>query len=180
MGIAAYHADGYPWGLSSRTLGGPGGGWLILPEPELHLGPDVLVPDRCRVGDRNGCHVPACLSHRSRRIGSAKSSRRQLSGSIARRSCASTRGRRSSLLADRSAQAHRSKFVGSKAAEWMMVARARDNEVIKPEPFDALPLPIVHLWKIRRLDQCAPRLIGRRCRRLRSRSLSRVTAFRGL
>lgn len=27
-----------------RGKGGPGG-WWILPEPELHLGPDVLVPD---------------------------------------------------------------------------------------------------------------------------------------
>ncbi|MBN2196729.1 MAG: hypothetical protein JW751_28225 [Polyangiaceae bacterium] len=27
-----------------RGRGGPGG-WLILDEPELHLGPDILVPD---------------------------------------------------------------------------------------------------------------------------------------
>jgi Uma2 family endonuclease len=27
-----------------RGLGGPGG-WIILDEPEIHLGPDVLVPD---------------------------------------------------------------------------------------------------------------------------------------
>ena len=27
-----------------RGRGGPGG-WIILPEPELHLGPHVLVPD---------------------------------------------------------------------------------------------------------------------------------------
>ncbi len=27
-----------------RGRGGPGG-WLILYEPELHLGPDILVPD---------------------------------------------------------------------------------------------------------------------------------------
>lgn len=27
-----------------RARGGPGG-WLILFEPELHLGPDILVPD---------------------------------------------------------------------------------------------------------------------------------------
>lgn len=32
---------GAPFG---RGRGGPGG-WLILDEPELHLGPDVLVPD---------------------------------------------------------------------------------------------------------------------------------------
>jgi Uma2 family endonuclease len=28
-----------------RRRGGGPGGWCILPEPELHLGPDVVVPD---------------------------------------------------------------------------------------------------------------------------------------
>ena len=32
------------WGPFGRGTGGPGG-WLILDEPELHLGNDVLVPD---------------------------------------------------------------------------------------------------------------------------------------
>lgn len=36
--------DGELHGPFRRGLGGPGG-WLILFEPELHLGPDVLVPD---------------------------------------------------------------------------------------------------------------------------------------
>jgi Uma2 family endonuclease len=33
--------------LGPFDLGGPGapGGWIILIEPELHLGPDILVPD---------------------------------------------------------------------------------------------------------------------------------------
>jgi hypothetical protein len=31
-------------GPFSRGRGGPGG-WIILDEPELHLGPEVLVPD---------------------------------------------------------------------------------------------------------------------------------------
>lgn len=32
------------FGPFQRARGGPGG-WLIIDEPELHLGPDVLVPD---------------------------------------------------------------------------------------------------------------------------------------
>jgi Uma2 family endonuclease len=34
------------WGPFDRPPGGPGGpgGWWILDEPELHLGPDVVVP----------------------------------------------------------------------------------------------------------------------------------------
>jgi Uma2 family endonuclease len=35
---------GLLWGAFNRGSGGPGG-WRILAEPELHLGPDVLVPD---------------------------------------------------------------------------------------------------------------------------------------
>jgi Uma2 family endonuclease len=38
------HASTGLWGPFDRGSGGPGG-WRILDEPELHLGPDVLVPD---------------------------------------------------------------------------------------------------------------------------------------
>ena len=41
-----------------RGKGGPGG-WLILDEPELHLGADILVPDLAgwrRARPRKGCN----------------------------------------------------------------------------------------------------------------------------
>ena len=33
--------------------------------------------------------------------------------------------------------------------EWVMAAVHRGDEVITPEPFDTLPLPLVRLWKDR-------------------------------
>jgi Uma2 family endonuclease len=41
---AASFLGGELHGPYHRGIGGPGG-WVILDEPELHLGPDVLVPD---------------------------------------------------------------------------------------------------------------------------------------
>ena len=40
-----------------RGKGGPGG-WIILDEPELHLGPDVLVPDLAGWRKTTLSHVP--------------------------------------------------------------------------------------------------------------------------
>lgn len=42
--LAATALNGELWGPFGRGRGGPGG-WVLLLEPELHLGADVLVPD---------------------------------------------------------------------------------------------------------------------------------------
>ena len=47
--VPRHGAAGYNLGLElggpfQRGRGGPGG-WIFLPEPELHLGPNVVVPD---------------------------------------------------------------------------------------------------------------------------------------
>jgi Uma2 family endonuclease len=42
--LAAVAVAGELWGPFHAGRGGPGG-WWILPEPELHLGTDVAVPD---------------------------------------------------------------------------------------------------------------------------------------
>ncbi len=43
-GAAAYELGGELRDPFGRGRGGPGG-WIFLPEPELHLGPDIVVPD---------------------------------------------------------------------------------------------------------------------------------------
>jgi Uma2 family endonuclease len=42
--LAAYHLGGELRDPFGRGRGGPGG-WVFLPEPELHLGADIVVPD---------------------------------------------------------------------------------------------------------------------------------------
>jgi Uma2 family endonuclease len=44
--VAASRLGGELIGPFDRGRGGPGG-WILLDEPELHLGEDVLVPDLC-------------------------------------------------------------------------------------------------------------------------------------
>ncbi|HYO70750.1 MAG TPA: Uma2 family endonuclease, partial [Archangium sp.] len=44
--VAASRLGGELIGPFDRGRGGPGG-WLLLDEPELHFGEDVLVPDLC-------------------------------------------------------------------------------------------------------------------------------------
>ena len=44
--LAAFGLAGFLNDPFRRGVGGPGGWWLAV-EPELHLGPDVLVPDLC-------------------------------------------------------------------------------------------------------------------------------------
>ena len=106
------------------TANGPGG-WVILVEPELHFGNDVLVPDlagwrRERVPDvARGC-VHDARAGLDLRGAVALPLRR----SIAARSCASTHAKVSSRLARRSAAAN-ARSAGPRVGEPGIDRRAR-------------------------------------------------------
>ncbi len=73
-----------------RGRGGPGG-WVILDEPELHFGEDVLVPD---LGGWRRDACPRCRTRRRSRLrptGCARCCRRPRRSSIAPRNYRSTR-----------------------------------------------------------------------------------------
>lgn len=65
-----------------RGRGGPGG-WWILPEPELHLGEDVLVPDQAGWRTNRMPVVPDVAALPSLPIGFARFSLRPRQGWIA-------------------------------------------------------------------------------------------------
>jgi Uma2 family endonuclease len=125
---------------------GPGGWWLLI-EPELHLGPDVLVPDLAGWRTERLPQIPAVVGHTLApdwvcEVVSPSTERidRQKKLRIYARE-----GVRHSWLIN--PLKHTIEIRRLEGREWVMVATCRGNEVINPEPFDALPLPLVRLWK---------------------------------
>jgi Uma2 family endonuclease len=145
-----HHFAGSRLGLNltpfNEGFGGPGG-WWILDEPELHLGPDVLVPDLAGWRTERMPHVPsvpyytlapdwACeiVSPSTERIDRKKKLR-----------IYAREGIRHTWLIDpvkRTIEIRR-----LEGGDWVMAATHRDDEVISPEPFEAIPFPLTRIWK---------------------------------
>lgn len=125
---------------------GPGG-WWIIDEPELHLGPDIAVPDLAGWRTERMARVPTVafftfapdwvcevISPSTERMDRRKKLR-----------IYAREGIRHCWLIDpvkRTIEIRR-----LEGAEWIVIGTHRDDDVINPEPFDALPLPLVRLWK---------------------------------
>ena len=116
-------------------------------EPELHLGPDVLVPDFAAWRTERMPRIPTVVGHTLApdwvcEVVSPSTERidRQKKLRIYARE-----GVRHSWLID--PFKHIIEIRRLEGGEWLMAAPCRDNEVINPEPFEALPLPLVRLWK---------------------------------
>ena len=134
----------------SRGRGGPGG-WVILPEPELHLGPrpDVLIPDLA--GWRRE-HLPAgFLADDAAGIPLAPDWVCEvLSPSTA--SVDRTKklpiyhreGVGHAWLIDPSA--HTLEVLRRHDLGWLLVASYEGAAVVRAEPFDAVALELAELW----------------------------------
>jgi hypothetical protein len=118
--------------------------WQILPEPELHLGADILGP---RLAGWRGSRLrdlPDPSISRTRPAGSARSSRR------ARRRFApgrwpSTRARGShAWLIDPVGRTIEARCLED--GRWTSVATRVGNEIVHLEPFEAIDLPLALLW----------------------------------
>lgn len=121
-------------------------GWWILPEPELHLGPDVIVPDLGAWRIERMASVPGVpyltlppdwvcevVSPSTERIDRQKKLR-----------IYAREGVRYCWFVD--PLKHIIEMRRLEGAEWVL-ATHRDSDAINPEPFDALPLPLVKLWR---------------------------------
>lgn len=124
---------------------GPGG-WWIIDEPELHLGSDVAVPDLAAWRIERMAHMPS-VSYFTLAPDwvceivspSTESMDRKKKLRIYARE-----GIRHCWLIDPVKRLIEIRRL--EGGEWALVTH-RDNEVINPEPFDAVPLPLVRLWK---------------------------------
>ena len=137
-------------GPFDRGRGGPGG-WVILPEPELHLGPlpDVLVPDlagwrreRLPEGFITGAFASVApdwccevLSPSTEKVDRG----RKLA--IYHREGVGHVWLVSPTL--RSVEVYRRADIG-----WLLVATFEGDAVVRAEPFDAVPLDLAGLWAL--------------------------------
>jgi Uma2 family endonuclease len=132
-------------GPFDRGRGGPGG-WIILDEPELHLGPDVLVPDlagwrRERMPELPNtaafdiapdwvCEVLSPATEGRDRVAKMRIYGRELVSYA--------------WLVDPIEQVLE---VYRQEAAWLRVQSGSGNETLRAEPFDAIELELAALWE---------------------------------
>jgi Uma2 family endonuclease len=142
---AAFRIAGRLDGPFQDGIGGPGG-WLFASEPELHLGPDVLVPDVCGWRrERMPVYpdVPAfdlapdwvceLLSPGTRRFDLTE--KRDLYGA---------NGVPHLWLVDPQAQTLEVFELRDRA--WTLAAAFKDDDEVRAAPFDALAFLLSALW----------------------------------
>ena len=129
-----------------RGRGGPGG-WILLYEPELHLGDDILVPDlaawrRTRMPEVPDapfftlapdwvCEVVSPSSQRLDRIRKPRIYAREKVAHI--------------WLVDPRAQTL--EVLRLEGAAYLIVLMATEDETVRAEPFDAIELSLALLWQ---------------------------------
>lgn len=134
--------------LDEAFRGGPGGpsGWHFAIEPELHLGPDVLVPDlaawqrermpvfpdtaACELAPDWVCEI---LSPRTRRFDLTEKRELYRLASVAHL-----------WLVDPDARTLEA--FALVAAAWTLAAAFQDGDDIRAAPFEALAFPLAALW----------------------------------
>jgi Uma2 family endonuclease len=128
-----------------RGIGGPGG-WRFAFEPELHLGPDLLVPDLCGWRRERMPVFPdapafdlapdwACelLSPGTRRFDLTE--KRHIYGA---------NGVRHLWLVD--PQAQTLEAFELREGAWTLAAAFKDDDEVRAVPFDAVGFPLSALW----------------------------------
>jgi Uma2 family endonuclease len=135
---------GRPFGLGR---GGPGG-WWIFDEPELHLGRDILVPDLAGWRRERLPRPPApeepfmtlapdwvceVLSPSTARLDRARKLPRYHREGVGH-----------VWLVE--PLAHTLEVLRREPAGWLLMATFAGEEVVRAEPFDALPLELGLLW----------------------------------
>jgi Uma2 family endonuclease len=130
----------------SRGRGGPGG-WWILDEPELHLGPDILVPDLagwrrerfpavsnetlyCTVAPDWVCEVLSPSTYRLDRIKKLR-----------------IYGREGVAFAWLLHPGERTlEVLRLESGRWSIVATHADDAIVRAEPFQAIEIDLLPLW----------------------------------
>lgn len=134
-----------------RGRGGPGG-WRIIAEPELHLGPDVLVPDIAGWRRERLPHLPT--------VAYFPLAPDWLCEVLSPSTAAFDRGKKLRIYAREAVRhvwlvdplAQRVEALRRDGAGWLEVAIFEGRDSIRTEPFDAIAIGPALLW-----DEPAPR-----------------------
>lgn len=129
-----------------RGRGGPGG-WILLGEPELHLGPDIVVPDLA--GWRRE-RMPVLRADVPWFDLAPDWACEVLSASTAKQDRAeklpfyAAHGVRHAWLVD--PILHTLEVLRLENGRWSLLATHRDDAKVRAEPFDAIELDLSILW----------------------------------
>ena len=128
-----------------RGRGGPGG-WIILDEPELHLGGDILVPDIAGWRRERLPKIPdaAYLTLAPDWVCEVLSPRTALRDRGPKLEIYARHGVSHAWLVDprlRSLEVYR-----RDGGSWILVHVYGNSDVVRAEPFDAIELDLAALW----------------------------------
>jgi Uma2 family endonuclease len=132
----------YPFG---RGRGGPGG-WLLLSEPELHLGEDVFVPDwvgwrRERLPELPSTSYIEVVPDWVCEILSPSTMRFDR---VTKLPCYARAGVKHAWLID--PEAHTLEVFRLESGRWVLIASHSEAERVRAEPFDAIENALAELW----------------------------------
>jgi len=129
----------------SRGRGGPGG-WWILDEPELHLGPDILVPDLAGWRRERLPTIPDALflslapdwicevlSPSTQRLDRVQKLRAYAREGVAHAWLLQPIERTLEVLR-------------LERGRWVLIASHAGDEIVRAEPFDAVAIDLLPLW----------------------------------
>lgn len=130
-----------PFGLGR---GGPGG-WIILVEPELHLGANVMVPDLAGWRRERLAEIPdgpitvvpdwVCEILSPSTAMKDRAIKLPLYGEL---------GAKHAWIVDPAAKTI--EILRRESEHWVLLATHGDNELMRAEPFDAVALELGNLW----------------------------------
>ncbi len=132
-------------GPFDRGRGGPGG-WIILDEPESHLGEDVVVPDLAGWRRTRMPTLPiddAAISLAPDWVCEVLSPSTQALDRTEKMDVYAREGVAHLWLVDPKS---RTLEVYRLEGKWMRVATHRDDAIVRAEPFDAIELELGALW----------------------------------
>jgi Uma2 family endonuclease len=132
-------------GPFDRGRGGPGG-WRILDEPELHLGDDVLVPDLAGWRRERLPSLPetACFVLAPDWICEVVSPSTASIDRVKKLRIYAREGVGHAWIVDPLARTL--EVLRLDGAQWVILATAGGEEIVRAEPFDALDLELSQLW----------------------------------
>jgi Uma2 family endonuclease len=144
---AVSSALGYELGPPfDRGRGGPGG-WLLLDEPELHLGADIIVPDLAgwrveRVGTRGDVPYLTIAPDWICEVLSPRTLKYDRSDKL--RIYAREQVHWAWLVEplQRTLEIFR-----LESGRWVLLGTWKDDDVLRAEPFDAIELELAALWR---------------------------------
>lgn len=134
--------------LGPFDLGGAGapGGWIILPEPELHLGPEILVPDLAGWRRTNMPELPD--------VAAFELAPDWICEVISPSTAALDRADKLPIYAQYGVShawlvdplARTLEVFRQDAGRWLLLGTFKDDARVRAEPFDAIDLDLGALW----------------------------------